>query len=221
MVDQRERADDLLEALRSMLDGREATSWQGGPGIVQSFNAQEMTCVVQPAIQARVSAKDGTVSYVNMPLLLDVPVFFPGGGGCSLTFGVAEGDECFFAIADRCIDGWWQNGGIQAPMEARMHDLSDAFAFVGVFSQPRVLPSVSTTTAQLRSDDGSTYFELNPEGRLVMVAPHGVEITGEVSITGSLDVSGNVTVGNGASGSFTTPDGKTVTVQDGVITNIY
>jgi phage baseplate assembly protein gpV len=57
-------------------------------------------------------------------------------------------------------------------------------------------------------------------GQIVMVVPHGLEIIGEVSITGSLDVSGNVTVGNGASGLFTSEEGQTITVQDGITTNI-
>ena len=34
-------------------------------------------------------------------------------------------------------------------------------------------------------------------------------------------VSGNVSCGNGASGSFTTPTGQIVTVSDGIITNIF
>ena len=36
-----------------------------------------------------------------------------------------------------------------------------------------------------------------------------------------MNVSENVTVGNGASGTFTTPQGQTVTVQDGIVTNIF
>jgi phage baseplate assembly protein gpV len=55
-----------------------------------------------------------------------------------------------------------------------------------------------------------------------------IAITGEVTITGdvlvngnSLTTSGNVVVGTGASGSFTTPTGNIVTVQDGIVTNIY
>jgi phage gp45-like len=37
----------------------------------------------------------------------------------------------------------------------------------------------------------------------------------------SLTTTGNVVAGNGASGSFTTPTGQVVTVQNGIITNIY
>lgn len=39
--------------------------------------------------------------------------------------------------------------------------------------------------------------------------------------TPELKVSGNVLCGNGATGSFTAPTGQIVTVNDGVITNIY
>ena len=45
-----------------------------------------------------------------------------------------------------------------------MHDLSDGFAVVGFRSKPRVLSNVSTTAAQLRTDDGSTFVEINASG---------------------------------------------------------
>jgi hypothetical protein len=63
-------------------------------------------------------------------------------------------------FSSRCIDAWWQSGGVQEAMEARMNDLSDGFAFVGVRSQVRLLPSVSTSTTQLRSDDGTAYVQV-------------------------------------------------------------
>ena len=65
-----------------------------------------------------------------------MPVVFPGGGGFALTFPVAAGDECLVVFASRCIDAWWQSGGVGEPMEPRMHDLSDGFALIGVRSQP-------------------------------------------------------------------------------------
>ncbi|MFW8450019.1 Gp138 family membrane-puncturing spike protein, partial [Klebsiella pneumoniae] len=71
--------------------------------------------------------ESGAQVSVNLPLLVDVPVVFPRGGGCTLTFPVKPGDECLVIFADRCIDFWWQSGGIQEPVDERMHDLSDAF----------------------------------------------------------------------------------------------
>jgi hypothetical protein len=193
-MDQRERAGDLFEALRMALDGRQAGIWTACVGIVQSFDPVAITCVVQPAIQGRVTAKDGTASFVNMPLLLDCPVQFPGGGGVTMTFPVKKDDECLVVFANRCIDAWWQQGGIQPPMEARMHDLSDGCAFVGIRSQPRRIEGVSTTAAQLRADDGLTFYELDPAAQTVRInAPGGATINADVTINGALHVTGPVT----------------------------
>ena len=127
------------------------------PGIIQSFNPDEVTAVIQPAIRFIERDNDGNKSTKDYPLLVDVPVVFPRGGGCTLTFPVREGDECLVIFADRCIDFWWQNGGIQKPVDPRMHDLSDAFAIVGPQSQAQKIRGISTTAAQLRTDDGAAF----------------------------------------------------------------
>lgn len=136
--------------------------WTCLPGIVQLFDAAKMVCVVQPAIQGIKTDAQGVQTPVNMPLLLDCPVIFPSGGGCTLTFPIAVGDECVVHFSSRCIDAWWQLGGVRPQAEFRMHDLSDGFVMVGPRSQPRVLSSISTSAVQLRSDDGAAYVEINP-----------------------------------------------------------
>lgn len=145
------------------LTGRLSMLWTALPGIVQSFDAQAMTCEVQPAIQGKIRDESGVIRLVNLPILLDCPVVFPHGGGTTMTFPIKQGDECLVIFSSRAIDLWWQSGGVQPPAEVRMHDLSDGFVLPGCFSQPNVLSAVSTNSVQLRSDDGQAYFELNPE----------------------------------------------------------
>jgi hypothetical protein len=159
-VDRRERYDDHQEALRTTQDAHQSGIWTALPGIVQSFDAAAVTAVVQPAVQGETKDKDGTVSKRDMPLLVDVPVVFPRGGGVTLTFPVKAGDECLVVFSSRCIDGWWQDGGSQPSLDSRMHDLSDAIALVGPFSQKAKIGGISTTSAQLRSDDGNTFVEV-------------------------------------------------------------
>ena len=153
MANPRERFSDAEEAFRTAVQAMLSGLWVGGPGIIESYNAALQTCSVQPAIQGRVMDAAGKITFVNMPVCVDVPVFFLSGGGFSVTTPVAKGDECFIAFADRCIDSWWQNGGINPPAEYRMHDLSDGFAFIGFRSNPRALTNVSTTSLQVRSDN--------------------------------------------------------------------
>lgn len=184
-MDKRERIGDPEETLRTALDGRQAQLWTALPGIIQNFDPKAKTCTVQPAIKGKLRAPDGSLSSIAMPLLLDCPVYFPSGGGCTLTFPVTKGDECLVVFASRCIDAWWQSGGIQEQAEFRMHDLSDGFAFVGFSSLPNVPGAISTSTTQLRSNDGVTVVELDPAGQKVNVnAPGGIHFTGPVYANG-------------------------------------
>ncbi|HGJ5857346.1 MAG TPA: Gp138 family membrane-puncturing spike protein [Arsenophonus nasoniae] len=177
------------------------------PGIIQSFDARKVTCVVQPAIKGALTDSQGHVQSVNLPLLVDVPIVFPRGGGVTMTFPIKSGDECLVVFADRCIDFWWQNGGIQEAIDPRQHDLSDAFAFIGVQSQKQKISQISTDAMQLRSDDGATYFEVNPTTqKMKIVAPGGLDIitpeatfSERVTIKGLLSWLGGM-VGSTASG---------------------
>ena len=164
-----ERINDYEEALRTAMEGLMAGLWVASPGIVQSYNAAAQTVTVQPSLRVPVRQPDGTIKMTTLPLLVDVPCQFFGAGGFTVTAPVAEGDECLVVFANMCIDAWWQQGGVQPPMEARMHDLSDGFAILGFRSQPRVLSNVSTTSLQVRSDDGQTYFDLS-SGKIQLVA---------------------------------------------------
>ncbi|MBJ6448489.1 translation initiation factor IF-2 [Enterobacter hormaechei] len=155
------------------------------PGIIQSFDPDSVTCTVEVALRGIVG--DGST---ELKPLVDVPVIFPRGGGCTLTFPVKEGDECLLIFADRCIDFWWQSGGVQETVDPRQHDLSDAFAIVGPQSQAQKISGISMGAAQLRSDDGSTFFELNPTTKKIkIVAPGGLDV-----VTPLADFSAKVTI---------------------------
>lgn len=186
-MDPRQRLGDEPTAIDMVARARQAQMQTALPGIIQSFNAEAMTCEVQPSLQGVLSdPKTGQASNVNLPLLVDCPVCFPGWGGVTMTFPIAAGDECLVVFASRCIDAWWQSGGVQPQMAYRMHDLSDGFVVAGVRSKPRVLSGISTTAAQLRSDDGETMIELDPNAqKLRLVAPGGIEFVGPVDLGGT------------------------------------
>ncbi len=185
--------------------------------IVQSFNAEAVTVTAQPAIRWSVTNSEGKTESVALPLLVDVPVIFPRGGGVTLTFPVKPGDECLVIFADRSIDYWWQNGGIQEPVDPRQHNLSDGFAIVGPQSQARKISNISTHSAQLRTDDGAAFIELTPgshnitlitPGKLTATADNGTEITSpEIVLNGNVTINGNLSQGMGDSGGAATMNG--------------
>lgn len=194
----RERIGGTDELLRTQSDKTKNDIRVAVPGIVQSFDPIEQTVTVQPAVRERFRDEKGNVSFINIPLLLDVPVVFPRAGGFVLTMPVHPGDECLVVFADMCIDAWWANGGIQNQIEKRRHDLSDAFAIMGTWSQPRVVSNYSTDGAQLRTEDGESIIDLKP---------------GEISLIS--DVIDVLPQGRGI--RFTSPDGtirKTLSIDN-------
>jgi len=65
------------------------------------------------------------------------------------------------------------------------------------------------------NNSDAVVLQSNGFGTIVTIAPSGV------TISGSLTTTGNVVTGTGVTGSFTTYTGQIVTVQDGIVTNIY
>lgn len=185
------------------------------PGIIQSFDPDAVTAVVQPAIKGAEQDESGTEVSVNLPLLVDVPVIFPRGGGCTLTFPVSEGDECLVIFADRCIDFWWQSGGVQEPVDGRMHDLSDAFCIVGPQSQAKKIGGISTTGAQLRTDDGSAFIEVAAGGDITATTAGSATINApEIVLNGNVTINGNLSQGMGESGGTATMHGPVTVTND-------
>ena len=103
------------------------------PGVVDSFDADTQTVSVRPMLKQK---KD-------LPMIRNVPVFFPGTRENAVTWQISAGDECLLVFADMDIDRWFETGEAEEPYSARRHDLADAFAFVGFRSGPGVLQDVS------------------------------------------------------------------------------
>lgn len=212
--------DDVLASERQAINEQIRVAL---PGIIQSFDPDLVTATVQPSVRCMVRDNDGNTTTEDYPLLVDVPVTFPRGGGCTLTFPVRAGDECLLIFADRCIDFWWQNGGIQKPVDPRMHDLSDAFAIVGPQSQTHKISDISTTAAQLRTDDGAAFVEVaaghaitvKTPGKLTASADGGTEITSPtIVLNGNVTINGNLSQGMGASGGSATMLGPVNVTND-------
>ncbi|EOY8740663.1 Gp138 family membrane-puncturing spike protein, partial [Klebsiella michiganensis] len=173
------------------------------------------TAVVQPAIRYIERDNDGNKATKDYPLLVDVPVVFPRGGGCTLTFPVSEGDECLVIFADRCIDFWWQSGGVQEPVDGRMHDLSDAFCIVGPQSQAKKISGISTTSAQLRTDDGTAFIEVAAGGDITATTTGNATINApEIILNGNVTINGNLSQGMGERGGTATMHGPVTVTND-------
>jgi len=203
--------DDALATLASNIkkgiDSRLKDTHTSLPGIIVSFDGTTQLATVQPAIKRIFKTNDGDTELLtptDLPILINVPVQFPRGGGFSLTFPVKKGDECLLVFCERSIDNWHKFGGVKTPGARRFHDLSDATAFVGISSMVNKIPNYDTTNVQLKKDDGSVKFTLLASGSAALDADVNVAITaptitlnGNVTVNGTLDVTGVVTAPTG------------------------
>ena len=153
------------------------------PAIVKTVDYAKQTLTCQPAIREQMNDGNGNLSWVEIPILLDVPFMVYSGGGYCLTLPIKPGDDCLVVFGDCCMDAWWQNGGVQNQVERRRHDLSDGFAIVGFRSQPGVVSGYSSGTAQLRNAAGDAVIEIS--GSTINIrASGGVNISGGTTIDG-------------------------------------
>lgn len=107
------------------------------PGVIQSYNPENNTAEIQPAIREEIVNEDNSISYLNLPLLVNVPILFPTCSLGSIKFPISQGDECLVLFSDLPYDNFWQKGNIQNPIETRRHDLSDGLAIPTIISQPK------------------------------------------------------------------------------------
>lgn len=211
-MDRRELLNDEQEALRLAMDGRISSLWSAIPGIVQSVDLAKRTCSVQPAIQGRIQSPDGSFQFVNLPVLVDVPIVMPSAGGFTLSLPITAGNEVLVVFASRCIDSWWQSGGVGVPMELRMHDLSDGFAIPGPKSVPNAT-ALHATNARFSKDDGTAYVEITPSGAVNVKASTAEVDAANITLKGNVVVTGTLTI---AGISFATHKHSTSTNPSGV-----
>lgn len=108
-------------------------------------------------------------------------------------------------VATLDLDSYGDHSGaiaIRSGNTLHMHSGGDATVYL-----------TADGNAEIRSTSGAAAIILKPDGSIAVTAQTGVQVSGSVSAS-------SVNAGNGASGTFTTANGKTVTVTNGIITSI-
>lgn len=176
--------EQIIEtAISSVLSDRHTAM----PGIIDSFDAAKQTATVRPALKQPYlpDSQIGDPEWMEIKLLVDVPVVFPATANYALTFPVAQGDECLLIFSERPIDVWQTKGDVQEFDDMRTQDYSDAIAIIGLRSQPNKLSNYDADHVQLRSTDGTTVITLDDKG-IVTLKAISIILEGKVNIIGPL-----------------------------------
>lgn len=187
-------------------------------GRIENVDTTNQTVDVK-ILHKRVSMNLNKRELKDYALLCQVPFIVLGGGSSNLTFPISKGDNCLLLFCDYEIDRWWDTGENLPANYERKHDISDAFAIVGVHSMVDLLQGYSQYVKLKYSD--SSYIEI---GESVNINNEQTNVSGKLDvtedITGSAKATAELHDSRQITGTFTTVDNKTVTVVDGVITAI-
>ena len=194
----------LINSLNIFTDGKiDAANALGG---------KSLPCSVVSVKGAMITVKFEVTSPYTLP-----QITVPLAGAEYIRYPIKAGDKGFVVSADASLSDMSGQGGNTSSLI--LHGNLSALVFVPFGNTNWVVVDPNSLTFYANNNLLSS-MTISPT-RITLNAPKGVVITTQVNIKGSLNVKGNVIVGNGASGTFTTMDGFTVTVQDGIVTNIY
>lgn len=188
-------AADLITVLKSVINkvGLELNCVR--VGIIQSFNAEDLTAEVLIANKRTTGInRDGTQNVRDYALITAKICY------CTpyMTYPIEQGEECVLLFNDRELESWFISGEVQPEAYQRMHDLTDCIAIVGLRSLAKMITILADTLHIFYGNNSIKLSDTN-----------GTQIT-------------NLKAMNGATGSIIDSDGKKLAdVVSGIVTQIY
>ena len=153
------------------------------PGIIEEFDPVTQFAKVNIAIK-RIK-KDNTE--IEIPPIINAPVYFMHAGSFSITHPVVKGDECWVHFSERSLDSWKKFGTIRRPADIRFHDYSDGFIVPCSTSQLNKIENFDNENVVIKN--GPITFVLKADGKVEVTASE-MKLTGDLVVTGEVTASG-------------------------------
>lgn len=189
-------------------------------GEIVSFDKNTQTATVKILHKKVNEYYSSSKVLIEYPLLMQVPCVVMGGGTSYITHPISAGDQCVVLFSDYMLDGWKNSGDTRLSDIERKHDISDSIAIVGLRALPQALQNYSDYLNLHYSDNSSIII-----GDTIEVNNSNINLNGDANVTGDVAVTGDVSAPTlnattAATGTFVSADSKTITVTNGIITDI-
>lgn len=178
------------------------------PALIESYDATTKRAVVKVAIN--MLKTDG--QEVERPIIANVPVIHPSGGGFVLHTPLRRGDPILCVFSSRGISNF-KDGFSQSSPDEGFFDIKDAIALAG-FGALSISPATNGGISMQDEEGGNAVYveqghiRLQTSGK-VQVDCAQMEVNANVLVNGSITWTGTATGAGGSAAKFT--GGVTVT----------
>lgn len=150
------RSPTFLETLETAVDEGIGEIYSMLPGKIELYDPVLQKANVKPLIKRRFVGEDGNEDADVLPVLMDVPILFPRGGGYFLSFPLIPGDNVTLLFADRSIDDYLYGDGVidTDPKDLRKYDITDAVAIPAFYPFVKGIKDVVAAGAVLGKEGG-------------------------------------------------------------------
>ena len=131
------------------------------PGIVDEYDAATRRAAVKPAIKIRLD----TDELIDRPLIVNVPVVWPAGGGWMVHSPLASGDPVLLVFMMRGFADFLKDFRTCAPTPGHRCELTDAVAIPGFGPDPGNKPDYAANDGiVVQSTDGDVALAVTSNG---------------------------------------------------------
>lgn len=177
---------------------------------------------VDVEIQGKEDTGYGT--YSTFPPLLNLPIIYNNyTSKAYIVTPIQVGDTGLVEFLDFNTTNFNNNGNTELTSDTFYHSINNGSFINGFIPSSKQIDIPEGYPLVIGLKNKTFTFTVDETGSLNINSNSEVVIKSDLGITldsPKVDVSGDISIGNGASGSFTTGNGETVTVAKGIITKI-
>ncbi len=129
-----------VDLIQRALESRLGDVYTALPGRVESYDPVTQCADISPQVKRPLPTSEGDTVYEALPVVTNVPICFPRGGGFTVSWPISVGDTVLLVCTTYAIGLWRASGEVAEAGDIRLHGLGSAVAIPALAPNSGVLP---------------------------------------------------------------------------------
>lgn len=137
----------LAEVIRDAIEARVRGIYTATVAKIVKVYPKDQTVDVELVMLEPMNVlNDKDIEHIEHPVIMDLPIAYPRGGGFSIFMPPQIGDHVLVIFTHESIAQWRETGAKSVPGDLRRHYLSHAVAYLGIGPQTDLLTDAPSPT---------------------------------------------------------------------------